>query len=347
MALIDHSQLSLADTILGERKQKRTFLAQINTLINWKPIEAILANYYPKGLSLEGRKAYPPLLLFKMSLLQTWYGLSDYAVEEQVLDSFSFMKFCGLSFQDNVPDHSVLSRFRKHLTEKNAYQGLIKEINKQLEQAGILVKQGAIVDASITPTPRKPKGKKAYALPQKGESAEQKLEEVIKKGVDKEAAWVKKGGMLYYGYKKHAIVEDKHGLVLGIHTTSAKEHETKELGKVIDKQDLLPGIELLADKGYSSRENEKLLRSKGLKCRIQRKKEKGKEKSPWIGLYNKLIGKRRYKVERVFGSIKRWFSGGVARYVGLAKTHSQHLLEGLCYNLYRAPNIFIKLSLEG
>ena len=50
----------------------------------------------------------------------------------------------------------------------------------------------------------------------------------------------------------------------------------------------------------------------------------------------------RYKIERSFGSIHKWFRGAVARYVGKAKMHSQHLLQAICYNLYRMPVIEVK-----
>lgn len=57
-----------------------------------------------------------------MLLLQTWYGLSDYAVEEAVNDRITFSRFCGISMDSPVPDHSVLSRFRTTLTEKKALE---------------------------------------------------------------------------------------------------------------------------------------------------------------------------------------------------------------------------------
>ncbi|HEY9222067.1 MAG TPA: transposase [Lutibacter sp.] len=56
-----------------------------------------MANYYIKGKSASGRHSYNGLLLFKMCLLQTWYGLSDYEVEDRVNDSISFSYFCGLT----------------------------------------------------------------------------------------------------------------------------------------------------------------------------------------------------------------------------------------------------------
>jgi hypothetical protein len=42
--------------------------------------------------------------------------------------------------------------------------------------------------------------------------------------------------------------------------------------------------------------------------------------------------------------MRRWFNCGLARYVGLAKTHTQHLLEAIAYNLYRAPGIIVSNS---
>jgi transposase, IS5 family len=55
-----------------------------------------------------------------MTLLQTWYNLSDYGIEEQVNDTLSFIRFCGLQLEDDVPDHSVVCRFRKALNHSGA-----------------------------------------------------------------------------------------------------------------------------------------------------------------------------------------------------------------------------------
>ena len=56
---------------------------------------------------------------------------------------------------------------------------------------------------------------------------------------------------------------------------------------------------------------------------------------------NVAISKTRYKVERTFGSMHRWFGAGIARYVGLSKTHAQHIMESIAYNLYRTPGIIV------
>ena len=71
---------------------------------------------------------------------------------------------------------------------------------------------------------------------------------------------------------------------------------------------------------------------------------KNKPLTNWELKFNKLIGKTRFKVERTFGGIKRWFSGGVARYRGINKMHTQNLMEAVCYNLYRSPGILVSNS---
>ncbi|OBW42487.1 hypothetical protein AB670_01127 [Chryseobacterium sp. MOF25P] len=130
---------SMADVIcdLRIRKIKSTFFDQMDILINWRLLTNIINKYYTKGNSAVGTPSYDGLLLFKMSLLQTWYGLSDYEVEDRINDSISFSKFCGLTLEQSAPDHSTLSRFRSIMTRNNAYEKLLKELNKQLSKHNI------------------------------------------------------------------------------------------------------------------------------------------------------------------------------------------------------------------
>ena len=270
-------------------------------------------------------------------LLQTWYNLSDYGVEEQVNESPSCMRFCGLQLADEVPDHSVVCRFRKAFNQSGAWEVLLQQINRQFTKHGLSIKQGAaMIDASVTPTPRKPRGKSSYTLSEEPGTPPTKEE---KSGVDQEARWVKQGGKLQYGYKCHYLAEAQEGLRLTVHTTPAKAHDSQLLGNCLNKVKLPQRSRVLADKGYCSQANEALLRSRGLRSGIQPKVYRNKPLTHREKQYNKLVGKVRYKIERVFGSIKRWFGRLEARYVGIAKTHGQHGLEALAYSLYRLPKI--------
>ncbi|QOJ23293.1 MAG: transposase [Gammaproteobacteria bacterium] len=93
-------------------------------------------------------------------MLQTgiWNGgLSDESVEGMTNSNLHVMRFLGLSMEDDVPDHSVLSRFRTRLTAAGAWDRLLNQINRQIQVHDITVRKGCYVDASITQSPRKPK----------------------------------------------------------------------------------------------------------------------------------------------------------------------------------------------
>jgi IS5 family transposase len=346
--MISHKPLSFADDICDTRarKIKATFFTQINKIIDWSSVSYVINKYYTKSKSATGKPAYDGLLLFKMCLLQTWYGLSDYEVEDRVNDSISFGYFCGLNIEQVAPDHSTISRFRKMLTEANAYKALFDEINNQLEKHQIIVKTGVIVDASVIDTPLKPKGSKKYKISEdrsESEAPKTNLQQETSSSVDTDASWLKKNGKLHYGYKKHHIV-DPEGLVLGVLTTNASTNEISNLEDVLNTVTLPENIPLKADKGYQSAKNEALLKSRNLKNHILKKAKKNQPLTHWEKLFNKIIGKTRFKVERTFGGIKRWFSGGVARYRGIEKMHTQNLMEAMAYNLYRSPGILASNS---
>lgn len=210
-----------------------------------------------------------------------------------------------------------------------------------------------MVDASITEVPQRPKGKTTYEIAedrkedQRDEQEKQKEEnqyKLIRKeqpGVDSEARWLKKAGKLHYGYKKHIAV-DEDGLVLTVHTTTANEHDSKGLKKIVEKipkEKMKKGI--YADKGFKVPENDQLLEQERIKNRLQHKAYRNRPLTYWQTIFNKLISRQRYKVERTLGGMVRWFGAGRARYVGLQKTHTQHVLEAIAYNLYRTPGLIV------
>ena len=335
-------QPTIADTIcdLRSRKIKRTFFSQINTLIDWDNIEKLIDADYSRGKSAVGKPSYSGLLLFKMCLLQSWYGLSDYEVEDRLNDSISFSYFCGMNIDEVAPDHSTLSRFRTALTKTKTFEKLFSIINAQLEAHNIIVKKGIIVDASVIDTPLRPKGKTNHKVTQDRSEEEIAVKKEYAQSVDKEGTWLKKRGKYHFGFKKHHVT-DNEGLVIGVLTTTASKNEIANLEEVLETVniDLPRDIPLKADKGYQSKKNAELLKKRNLKNHILKKAYKNRPLTRWEKKFNKLIGKTRFKIERTFGGIKRWFNGGLARYRGMAKMHTQNLMEAISYNLYRSPGI--------
>ena len=140
-------------------RMKHSFLRQITACVDWRGIRTLLNKKYTKTHNAIGNPAYDALMMFKILLLQTWYGLSDYEVEERINDSILFSEFLVLDMGLPAPDHSTISRFRTELTRLGIMDKLLRELNKQFKKHGISrIDQGAIVDASIVDSPYAPDG---------------------------------------------------------------------------------------------------------------------------------------------------------------------------------------------
>ena len=140
-------------------RMKHSFLRQIIACVDWRGIRTLLNKKYTKTQNATGNPAYDALMMFKILLLQTWYGLSDYESEERINDSLLFSEFLLLDIALPAPDHSTICRFRAELTRLGIMDKLLRELNKQFKKHGISrIDQGAIVDASIVDSPYAPDG---------------------------------------------------------------------------------------------------------------------------------------------------------------------------------------------
>ena len=147
MAWKQTGQLSLADSLVNHHKAIEE-LDELHNLINWQTIEHTLRHVHNSD---RGESAFHPVIMFKVLLLQKLYGLSDPAMEKQLARDLLFRRFVGLSLTDNVPDHSTIWRYHKHLGELGLTQPLFNQINEQLAEQNIIIKAGSvsIIDASI------------------------------------------------------------------------------------------------------------------------------------------------------------------------------------------------------
>ena len=82
-----------------------------------------------------------------MLLTGIWHGgLSDESVGDMANANLHVMRFMGLSLEDDVPDHSVLSRFRTRLTQAHVWDGLLEKINQQIQEHDIMYRPGIFGD---------------------------------------------------------------------------------------------------------------------------------------------------------------------------------------------------------
>lgn len=62
----------------SDKNRNLLFLREVESTIDWQPVQDLLIEYYEPGKSKAGEEAYPPLLLFKCLLLQKWFHSSAY-----------------------------------------------------------------------------------------------------------------------------------------------------------------------------------------------------------------------------------------------------------------------------
>ncbi|AEH90707.1 transposase IS4 family protein [Mesorhizobium opportunistum WSM2075] len=261
----------------------------------------------------QGRAAWPPLVLFKALLLQSLYGLSDRELEEALGDRLSFRRFVGLGLEESIPDHTVLSRFRNLLVGEGLLDKLFGELDRQLEKAGVILKRGTMLDATLI---------NAVSLPPTDErtSKEADARGTVRQG---------KGGFTF-GYKAHVGVDEGSGLIRTVITTLANVNDT------VMADALICGDEktVWADAAYDTPARRARLKAEGKKVRIARRPNKHHPQlPPLLKHYNRLIARRRATVETTFATLKNRMKLTAIRYVGLAKATAQLTMAATAFNM--------------
>lgn len=298
---------------------KGSVLEDINQLIDWSAVHRKLKRILVSQGT--GRPSYDSLKMFKILLLQRLYDLSDPEMEHQLYDRLSFRSFCGFKMADALPDETTICRFRSSLLGKS--DDLFNVVLDQMDQQGLLIKKGTLVDATIIKAACKP--------PHGGEQSE----------VDGQAGWTKKHSEYTYGYKAHIGCDEGSGLVVKVQTTSADFHDSQVFHHVVTGEETA----VYADKAYDSQKIRSQLKQVGIKDRILRKKPKGKGLGRWQKALNKGYSRIRCGVERVFAHWKVQHGYTKARYRGWDKNQLHLDLLCMAYNMKRACALLTKRSI--
>lgn len=314
MAYRTVGQGGFADQLVAARKGLPDGLRRIAELVDWASLEKQLG--WPHS-SAVGEKAYPPLVMLKVLLLQSWYELSDPEMEAALDDRLSFRRFAGLSLEDAVPDHSTIWRFREWLARSGLDQTLMSEVERQLGAHKLLVRRGTLIDASlVSSAARRPRMDEAKTSP-----------------VDPDARFgtANERGRYVFGYKMHVAVDAGSALVRKAILTPANIQD------VTQAQALVCGDEttLYADRGYDSASLHEHLAKAGIADGIMRRRRGSQPLSDEEQGRNNALSLIRRSVEKVFGTFKRHYRLDRMRYFNMARNRVRLTATAIAYNLRR------------
>jgi IS5 family transposase len=293
----------------GKRKRTRRekFLAEMEQVVPWDELLEVLKPFYPSGA--RGRPPIGLERMLRLYFLQQWYGLADEALEDAVYDSQAMRSFLGIQLvTDPVPDATTLLKFRRLLEANDLCATIFETINRHLEQRGLLMREGTLVDATIIHAPPSTKNKN--------------------KARDVDMHQTRKGNQWYFGMKAHIGSDRDSALVHTVISTAANVSDISQAANLLHGRE----NQVHADAGYTGvekRDEVKLADPEGVidwqvarKRKVVQGMEEGPEKER-IKEEEHRKSSLRSRVEHPFHILKNLFKHRKVRYRGLAKNHHQ------------------------
>lgn len=285
-----------------------------------------------------GAKPYDIVMMFKIMILQRYYGLGDTQIEYQILDRISFKKFLGLESGDKVPDEKTVWAFRENITNSGLVEKLFEKFSTHLESKELIMNEGKMVDASFTVAPRQRNTREENKIIKEGRGNELWNDKPNKKRhKDTDARWTKKNKETFYGYKNHAKVDTKSKLIDRYKVTDASVHDSQPLDDLLTEKD--EGQDFYADSAYTGEEQEKVISKHKMNNKVNEKGYRNKPLTAKQKASNCEKSKTRARVEHVFGFMEQSMNGLWVRSVGIVRATGIIGLINLTYNLFRYEQI--------
>ena len=298
--------------------RRERFLEDMDRVVPWGDLCGLIEPYYPKP-SGSGRRPVGLERMLRIHFLQHWYDLSDPAAEEALYDSRAMRRFAGIDLgNEPVPDETTICKFR-HLLEKHELGAqLFAVIGGHLEEAGLKVRSGTIVDATIIDAPSSTKNRD--------------------KARDPEMHQTKKGNQWHFGLKGHIGVDSQSKLIHSVAATAANVHDSQLLADLLHGQETrVWGDSAYSGQGEVIREHAPaaadFTNKKGARNRPLSDREKAR---------NRTKSKVRAKVEHPFLILKRIFGFNKLRYRGLDKNANRLFTACGLVNLYMARRLLLR-----
>jgi len=295
-------QTTLGLDLVSRMTRKRLFLEQMEQVVPWKALVELIAPFYPEGKN--GRPPFALETMLRVHFMQLWFNLSDPAMEEAFFDTPLYARFAQLQEMGRLPDESTILRFRHRLEKHKLAEQILAIVNELLEERGLLLKAGTVVDATLVPAPSSTKNKGKMRDPEMHSS--------------------KKGNQWHFGMKAHIGVDAHSGLVHTVRGTSGNVADVSEGNSLLHGQE----SDAYGDAGYQGvdkRPDAKEDVAWHVAMGPGKRKALDKEQ-PLDALLDKLETLKaslRAKVEHPFRVVKRQFGFIKVRYRGLKKNTAQ------------------------
>jgi IS5 family transposase len=282
------------------RKTRREkFLEEMEAVMPWQSLLKLLKPFYPS----RGHRGRPPKSLnsmLRIHCMQHWFNYSDRQMEDALYEVESIRRFAGYSrITDELPDETTILKFRHRLEEYELTSDILALINAHLEQNGIHVSKGSMVDATIIHAPSSTKNNSGSR--------------------DPEMHQTRKGNQWHFGMKVHVGADVNSGAAHTVTVTPANKADIDELPKLLRADDEV----VFADAGYTSDEYKRGARRLGIRWCVNDKRKPKQNLSNSQRKRNRKQSSVRARVEHIFRVIKRQFGYQKTRYRGLAKNASQ------------------------
>ena len=298
----------LAWSTKGKVTRREQFLAEMDAVIPWKRLMALIEPHYPKAG--KGRQPLGLEKLLRIYFVQQWFDLSDPAAEDAIYDSESIRRFVGVELgEEAIPDESTILRFR-HLLEKHQLtEGIFEEIKSLLEEKRLMLKTGTIVDATIIHAPSSTKNGSG--------------------GRDPEMKQGRKGKTWYFGMKVHTGT-DKRGLTHSLTVTDAGQADIKQMPALLHGEER----EVYGDQAYWKESDREEFERRGVRYRVNRRGNSAKPLNERWRKINRARSRVRARGEHPYHVVKRLWGFTKVRYRGLAKNRARAYSAFALANLY-------------
>jgi transposase len=303
-----------------------------------------------------GRDSIPPERLLRAALLQAFFSIrSERLLMEQLDYNLLYRWFVGLGVDDAVWDHSVFSKNRDRLLEADVAGKVLAAVLAHPKVKPLLSDEHFSVDGTLIEAWASMKSFRARdggdEPPSAGRNGERNFHDEKRSNAthasttDPEAKLYRKGKgkeakLCFMG---HALMENRHGLVVQADTTEANGYAEREAAlEMIDRQ--APGtsnqLTLGADKAYDAREFVADLRQKCVTPHVAQKARSSAIDGRTTRHAGYAVSQRKRKlVEEAFGWAKMIAGCAKVKVRGLARVGFHFTLAMAAYNLIRLPKL--------